>query len=223
VRADGLRMGEASLCYLAGARMSLLGLPLLRMSPPCMSLRRPSAQPSASTLPLLAGALLSLSAACQKPDPGPAQAQAYVAALSPILVDNARLAREMTTLAGEVKQNRTDAPQIAGRLEKALVPAAKQVAEHAGALDTPHPALKAAHAELVESWQDRAATYEDLAQAWKDQDLDGIERAMDEIDAWRSRQDRSIEALNTAVSAYGMPAVEAYPPIAAAAPAAAGG
>ena len=115
---------------------------------------------------LLTGApLLALLTACG-PDPADEAAGSYVAAMQPVLTDNVALAQDYLDMAGRIKKGELDGGGVAEKMARDIGPLAGKI--HRGALAV-HPAdtqLADLHAQLVNTWSDRAKTYAAMSAAW---------------------------------------------------------
>ena len=105
-------------------------------------------------------------------------AQAYVATMHPILVENAALAQRFLTEASRVKKKETDGAQLAELLTKELAPKAEALAAEAKAVAPGDPKLDDAHALLVKAWAARATAYGGMKDAWAHGDLAAWDAAM---------------------------------------------
>ena len=115
---------------------------------------------------LLRGApLVGLLAACG-PDPAEEAASGYVAAMQPVLTDNVTLAQEYLDMAGRIKKGALDGGGIAEKMARDIGPLAVKIHKGALAVQPADPQLADLHAQLVNTWSDRAKTYGAMSGAW---------------------------------------------------------
>lgn len=110
--------------------------------------------------------------------------QEYVAALQPVMVENAALAQRFLTEASHIKKKEVDGAALAEVLAKELTPAAEKLSREAAAVEPHDPKLTDTHAVLVKAWADRAAAYAAMRDAW----------AAGDVAAWDAAVKRNTQA-----------------------------
>lgn len=133
----------------------------------------------------LVGVSLALSLVGCEPDPAATDLDDWYYGLSGVLVENTGLARDIQDFAAEItkarKAGKVSAKKTAGRLEKKILPTARTVAEHAGAVRPQTAELQAMHDELATIWTDRADTYEAIVAAWESEDAEAVESGLSTV------------------------------------------
>lgn len=145
---------------------------------------------------------VSLAAALGACDTAPA-AQAerdYHAALRPILVDNAKMAKDFQSLAARIKKDAPDARDVGKRLDRQFIPGAQALADRAAAVQPGTQELADAHTLLVTAWEARVTHYEGIRDAWKDKDLDAYRAASDASYSSKALEDRYFRQVNIALA-----------------------
>jgi hypothetical protein len=157
----------------------------------------------------LALGLLSSLAACEtKPN---TQAELdYYSAMSPILEDNAQMAKDYQSLAAKIKKQDPEAADIGKMLDRQFIPAARALHDRADAVDPGNAALGDAHDLLTEAWDVRVTNFEAIHDAWKSQDLDAYKAAADASYANKTTEDRYFREINVALAPADV-TLEAYP------------
>lgn len=162
------------------------------------------------TAAALAWAWAVPAAGCRPSDPVEEASTAYVAAMKPLLVDNAALSRTFLDIAGGLKQMRLTGDAVGKRFSTGIVPTARDLAERAEEISPGTPELSAAHAMLVQAWEDRADAFAAAVSAWKVGDLDRLDRATEAAKRTHAEEDRYFKQVDAILKPYGL-ALEPYP------------
>jgi len=124
----------------------------------------------------------------------------YHSELQPLIADNAKMAKDFQVLAARIKKDSPDANDIGKRLDRQFIPSAQNLADRARAVQPGTPELNEAHTLLVESWDARVGYYEGVREAWKAQDLDAFQAAVDAGYRVRTLEERYFREINIALA-----------------------
>lgn len=124
----------------------------------------------------------------------------YHSELQPLIADNAKMAKDFQVLAARIKKDSPDAKDIGKRLDRQFIPSAQNLADRARAVQPGTPELTEAHALLVASWDARVGHYEGVREAWKAQDLDAFQAAVDAGYRARTLEERYFREVNIALA-----------------------
>lgn len=138
--------------------------------------------------------LLPISVGCT--DPVQDDAEAYVEAMQPLLVDNMALTREFVDVATEVKRGGGDPRSVAGRFETSLVPAANTLRDQVLAIAPATEELATTHRTLGEAWTARVDVYVELHRSWGAAELDAFDTAMRRNLEVKAAEERYFTAVN---------------------------
>jgi len=124
----------------------------------------------------------------------------YHRELQPLIVDNAKMAKDFQVLAARIKKDSPGATDVGKRLDRQFIPSAQNLADRARAIDPATPELAGAHELLVASWDARVEHYEGVREAWKAQDLDAFQAAVDAGYTARTLEERYFREVNIALA-----------------------
>lgn len=129
-------------------------------------------------------------------DPDRKAAEAYVAAVQPIFVDNMALNRQFVEVATEVKRNTASPRAIGLRFEQSLVPGAVELRDRVLAITPEQPELAALHQGLGLAWTARVDAWTGVHKAWQDADLAAFDAAVQRNIEVKTAEERYIVELN---------------------------
>ena len=152
----------------------------------------PAFLPSRALLFLAAAPLF---AACSMEEPV-TPAATYYASMQPLMDDNAKVARDLQSLAAEIKKDAPDADKVAARLQDDVLPEARSLAKGAAAVAPQDPAIADAHTLVVEAWTARAKVVEDTLEAWRKADGAAASEAADRRYGAARTEARYFETIN---------------------------
>lgn len=147
-------------------------------------------------------AIIGLLALACGASPEADDAAAYVAAVEPVLHDNARLAQRFLTDASLVKKRTTDGSKLAEELAQTLAPEAEALARAAAGVQPSTPALAETHAGLVKAWSDRSAAYAAMRDAWAAGDLAAWDAAVKKNTQSKIDEERYFTEVNRYLAPY---------------------
>ena len=125
---------------------------------------------------------------------------AYHSELQPLIADNAKMAKDFQVLAARIKKESPGAADVGKRLDRQFIPSAQNLADRARAIEPATPELTDAHAILVASWDARVGHYEGVREAWKAQDLDAFQSAVDAGYSARTLEEQYFREVNIALA-----------------------
>lgn len=157
---------------------------------------------SGRRLLLWSGLLVGGLAACG-PDPEATAAAAYVAAMAPVVAENAALDRQFLDLAGKLRSGSLAGAGVATQVEANLLPSARAVVEKAKQVQPAIPALRAVHDKGVEAWSARAEAYAGVTAAYKAADLAAFDAALSAEKRARDAEAAWFAELDAALAPYG--------------------
>lgn len=128
----------------------------------------------------------------------------YQASVQPLFTRNLVLAQGFLDVASKVKKGETDGPAIAERLSREMTPVADELATAAATIEPRTPQLDAAHAMLVKAWQDRAAAYHAMNDAWAKNDPAAFEAARKRNLQSKLDEERYVQTVNALGTPYGV-------------------
>lgn len=103
-------------------------------------------------------------------------AQDYVAAMTPLLVNNSELSRGFLDLGVQIKRGERTGPlEVAEQLEDKLIPAARSLSEGVAAVEPSSKTLSGVHIDIVRAWSNREKAYVAMHEAWLTGDLAAFE------------------------------------------------
>lgn len=152
-------------------------------------------------LPSLSGPRILLAVAlgalpgCELEEPA-TPAGDYHAAMQPLMAQNAAVAKELQSLAADIKKEAPEAEAVADRLQSKVLPEVKALAEGASAVSSTDPAISSAHEGLVDAWEARADVLEDTLSAWKEGDAEAARGAADGRYSAARAEARYFDAIN---------------------------
>ena len=138
---------------------------------------------------------------CQK-DPVVLDYQVYHSDMQPILLNNGDLAEEFRDMAALVKRKQVSAGEIGTKLDDRLVPLAEKVVTDARNVTIKLDDLRLAHGELVAVWEERVDCYRAIIAAWKAEDLDAFDGAIQNNFANKRQEELAIAAINDLLMVY---------------------
>lgn len=146
---------------------------------------------------------LPLLGACRG-DPVQADAQAYVAQMQPIMVENMALTRQFVDVATEVKRGTIDPRAVATRFEQTLVPGATRLRDEVLAVQPKTEGLATTHRALAEAWTTRVEVYGELHRAWGATELNAFDAAMHKDLEVKAAEERYFTDVNHQLAVYGL-------------------
>lgn len=153
--------------------------------------------------------LMLLQVACGG-DPEADGAQAYLAAMAPVISENKGLAQRFLTEASRITKRETDGSQVAEAIAKELAPQAAALAKAVSAIQPTDPKLRDVHAQVEKAWGDRASAYTALGAAWAQGDLAAWDAAMNKNTQAKLEEERYFTEVNAYLGAHQL-ALEQYP------------
>jgi hypothetical protein len=93
--------------------------------------------------------------------------------------------------------------KTAKNLRKTILPAAQQVAQHAGDVRPLTPEYQALHDELAAVWSDRAEAYGTILTAWDEADAEALKTGMDRVGDLRIAESFWFPRVNAVVEPKG--------------------
>lgn len=163
---------------------------------------------------LAALAPLALIVACTLSS-GRRDAQAYVAAMSPVLAENTALAEGLLALAADIKKRDVDEAALLQRWDTQIADRARDMHARAAAVQPQDPALAQAHTALVRAWDERAQAFEGVGTAAEQGEPTPFEAALEQRTRSRAAEREGLEAVNQALAPHGL-SLDPYPDRAAA-------
>lgn len=147
--------------------------------------------------------LFALMIACAKPGPAEIDAQQYVIAVDPLLLENGLVAQRLLAEASDVYDGKAQGKDVKAAWIDDIAPLTEHLRDQASALSPP-PSWNDSHKGLVDIWTIRADGYRDIAEAVVIGDPEMFKLGRDKADTAKLREETWFRDANARLQPYGL-------------------